>query len=1071
MAVKIELKRSSVPGKIPTISDIQLGELALNTYDGKVFLKKQQGSTETIVSLAATNDSGSVTSASYADYAAQAGNANTAISSSFATNAISSSFAGNTLSSSYSNYAVTASYALNVTTTSSYALKALLADSALTASSADNFEIRNTLSGSDAYFTGTLTAQTIVAQIVTSSIIYSSGSNILGNNLTDTQALTGSVGVTGSLSVLGDTYTKGNQILSGSVQVTGSFLVSGSTELTGSVSMEGGIAATSFTGSLQGTSSFADFALTASYANNVPATASYAINALSASYAARTEFSITGSENYFAKFSGSGKTLVSDIIYSDGLGVGINTPSFNAAHEALRVNQIDVTSYNVIQAVGNSDNYLQINVKNDSPGPSGSSDIVATAGNGSESENYIDMGINGPNFSIVNNIGGVNDAYLYSTGNELHIGNATADKDVTIFAGGFDEVVNRKVLIDANNQHEITGSLSISGSLTVTDTITAQVLHVQAITASVEYVTGSTVFGSQMTDTHQFTGSVLVTGSVIANDFYGNGSQLSKVGYIEKVFYVSENGSDSNDGKTLSTTFRTIKQATLAASASIAAAPVTASMPFRATIKVQPGYYTEEAPVTVPANTSIIGNDLRTVVVRPTSATTGSNLFLANNADYFFGLRLEGCVIDDLEDPRNGFFFAFAPSASISTSPYIQNCSAIFTPYDKFYAPLDFENGNPLVGNGPGGMIVDDAVLSGYSPLKSMVVDAYTQVAFNGIGICLRGSGYAQLVSFFTNFSRVGVYAMDGGHASLLNSNTTFGDYGLRSSGSRMLVVPEISGISSSIDANGSSLLKTYKSSIQNYMINELVASGSYNTAYISGSGAYYDSTITDSGILIDCLSDDLLSPRASRLSQFTSGLFKAQDMSSGSIFTLPPASGSIFTKGVITVIPQISNISGSLTGDFIKAWTYIRDYIENDPNSQFTAMTSQGKAKVNQSLNTLISTITQVVVNNAGAQFITEFGSLVTSTSHDFSYAGAGVDFLALPENQGGVGIPNVDIRIYEENGGRVFYTAGDETGDFFAGSDFIIRQATGTIEGRTFYKSVSAQITPLNLALETYS
>jgi hypothetical protein len=574
-----------------------------------------------------------------------------------------------------------------------------------------------------------------------------------------------------------------------------------------------------------------------------------------------------------------------------------------------------------------------------------------------------------------------------------------------------------------------------------------------------------------MSNTHQFTGSVYVTGSVVANDFYGNGYQLSKVGYVEKVFYVSENGSDTNDGKTLSTTFRTIKAATLAASASIAAAPVTASMPFRASIKVQPGYYTEIAPITVPANTSIIGNDLRTVVVRPTSATTGSNLFLANNADYFFGLRLEGCVIDDLEDPRNGFFFAFAPSASIVTSPYIQNCSAIFTPFDKFYAPLDFATGNPLVGNGPGGMIVDDAVLSGYSPLKSMVVDAYTQVAFNGIGICLRGSGYAQLVSFFTNFSRVGCYAMDGGHASLLNSNTTFGDYGLRASGSRMLVIPEISGISSSIDAPGSSLLKTYKTNIQNYMINQLVVSGSYNTAYISGSGAYYTSTITDSGLLIDCLSDDLLSPRASRLSQFTAGLFKAQDISSGSIYTLPPASGSEFTKGVISVIPQISNSSGSLTGDFIKAWSYIRDYIQNDPNSLFTAMTSQGKAKVNQSVNNLISTITQVVVNNAGAQFITEFGSLVTSTSHDFSYAGAGVDFLALPENQGGVGIPNTEIRIFEENGGRVFYTAGDETGDFFAGSDFIIRQATGTIEGRTFYKSVSAQITPLNLALETYS
>ena len=60
---------------------------------------------------------------------------------------------------------------------------------------------------------------------------------------------------------------------------------------------------------------------------------------------------------------------------------------------------------------------------------------------------------------------------------------------------------------------------------------------------------------------------------------------------------------------------------------------------------------------------------------------------------------------------------------------------------------------------------------------------------------------------------------------------------------------------------------------------------------------------------------------------------------------------------------------------------------------------------------------------------------------------------------------------RIFEETGGRVFHTSGDETGDFYAGNDFIIRQATGTIEGRTFTKAITAQITPINLALETYS
>jgi hypothetical protein len=562
--------------------------------------------------------------------------------------------------------------------------------------------------------------------------------------------------------------------------------------------------------------------------------------------------------------------------------------------------------------------------------------------------------------------------------------------------------------------------------------------------------------------------SLNVTTFISASSFNGSGAGLTDIDTIEKVFYVAEDGSDTNDGKSLSFPFRTIKAATLAASASRAANP--GAQAYRQSIQVKSGYYSEIAPITVPPNVSILGDDLRSVVVAPTTATSGSNLFLMNNGTYCWGLRLEGCKIDNLEDPRNGFFFAFAPSASIVTSPYVQNCSAISTPADKFYTPLDSGSANPLVGNGPGGMIVDDSVLDGYSPLKSMIIDAYTQVAFNGIGICVRGRGYAQLVSFFTNFSRVGTYCIEGGHASLLNSNTTFGDFGLRAKGLRMLVKPDISPVSASIDASGSLLVSSNKTNIQTYMINKLVESGSFASTYVSGSGSNYASTIKDSGLLIDAIADDLLAPGAARISQFTSGLFKGQDTSSGSIYTLPIASGSAFTEGAISVIPQnVSNASGSLTGDFILAWQYMKEYIVIDPSGNFSTMSVGAKGKVSQLFDVLIDTITQVVVNGAGASLLEEFGSLITSTSHDFSYAGAGVNFLALPINQGGVGETNVALRVVEETGGRVFHTSGDETGDFYAGNDFIIRQATGTIEGRTFTKALSAQFTPLNLALES--
>jgi len=52
MAVpKVQIRRSSVTGKIPTISQLDLGELAINTFDGTVFLKKNINGTESVVEV------------------------------------------------------------------------------------------------------------------------------------------------------------------------------------------------------------------------------------------------------------------------------------------------------------------------------------------------------------------------------------------------------------------------------------------------------------------------------------------------------------------------------------------------------------------------------------------------------------------------------------------------------------------------------------------------------------------------------------------------------------------------------------------------------------------------------------------------------------------------------------------------------------------------------------------------------------------------------------------------------------------------------------------------------------
>ena len=54
MAQVVKLKRTAVTGKIPTSSNLELGELAMNTFDGRIFFEKDSG-TPSIQEILTTN--------------------------------------------------------------------------------------------------------------------------------------------------------------------------------------------------------------------------------------------------------------------------------------------------------------------------------------------------------------------------------------------------------------------------------------------------------------------------------------------------------------------------------------------------------------------------------------------------------------------------------------------------------------------------------------------------------------------------------------------------------------------------------------------------------------------------------------------------------------------------------------------------------------------------------------------------------------------------------------------------------------------------------------------------------
>ena len=123
-------------------------------------------------------------------------------------------------------------------------------------------------------------------------------------------------------------------------------------------------------------------------------------------------------------------------IIENGGNLGVGTTTIDGiAPETLAISATSLTSYNIISAKANVNNYTQFNLINKSTGTSSSADLVATNNTGNETTNFIDVGINGSNFAGTIGVG--NDAYVYSTGRELYIGNATvgSTSNIKFFAG------------------------------------------------------------------------------------------------------------------------------------------------------------------------------------------------------------------------------------------------------------------------------------------------------------------------------------------------------------------------------------------------------------------------------------------------------------------------------------------------------------------------------------------------------------------------------------------------------------------------------------------------------------
>ena len=261
------------------------------------------------------------------------------------------------------------------------------------------------------------------------------------------------------------------------------------------------------------------------------------------------------------------------------------------------------------------------------------------------------------------------------------------------------------------------------------------------------------------------------------------------------IYVSAEQGDDVNDGQ--SAPVKTVKRACQLASALVYNVDGTPNG-VRINVKVAVGDYTEQNPIIVPDNVVIKGDGLRGCIIRPANAN--QDILRVRNACYFGEFTFRDGVdvnfvplitadyavaFDDPDDnftSRVGYTNLPTTKPTITTSPYIQNCSIISflgmngakidgTKVDSPNVPsISIEAENPVIGATP-------------EQGKSMVANAYTHISFGGTGWRLTNDAYAQLVSCFQIFLLNGVYCQSGGYCSITNSATNFGLYALRASG------------------------------------------------------------------------------------------------------------------------------------------------------------------------------------------------------------------------------------------------------------------------------------------------
>lgn len=519
---------------------------------------------------------------------------------------------------------------------------------------------------------------------------------------------------------------------------------------------------------------------------------------------------------------------------------------------------------------------------------------------------------------------------------------------------------------------------------------------------------------------------------------------------VERTFYVSMGGNDDNNGRSIYKPFQTIGAALAAANTLV---HTDGEGP--CVVIVHPGEY-EVAPETeIPERVCLYGYDARVTKVRIAEGFEENNMFLLNSGCKIRGLTLTGLRHEqswldtyqgslEYGPPKKGYAFAFKPGAYITRSPYIGDCAVLHNlTYQEMSAPQDRDTGNPLVPMTGGNLYADGSVCDPDSPLRSVVVDSFTAVNPNGIGYAIVENAIVQLVSIFTNWSRVGVWAHAGGQATIVNSNATFGDYAFASTGFRYAVrVPGVGRDNIFQCENVGTYIKNNIDDIVDQLVTVRYPSITNWNATIGSNPALSNLATRDTYTILNETADDLIAGQDKGLIFWTQSLFTANtanEYSANSVLVFDSA-----------LLPY-----------FTQSWNEIRNELQYR-----TTLVTEPEVDANTFIDSIFNLAIDVVENPLS--YTTVFQSKIEAASHQFSYAGSGVNYNALPFGQRASGTPtDPTTNLYKSKGGVIYATFNTEQGDTYLGEDLRVDFERSTIEGQAFSRGVQNIVLPLIIGI----